>query len=112
MIIVTPVNEHFTRCNQDCDELQALLSDLGTNSRDYLAHADAMVRCYADWTMHYYGIRRFRREAQGEVECRTWGRKELDKLYRRLRLLAALPVALVETGYAFQEGAERGVWTE
>src|SRR5712691_10078415 len=42
MITVTPANEHYTRSYQDCDEKQALLSDLHPHARDYLSHKE----CY------------------------------------------------------------------
>ena len=61
MVSVTPISQHYTRSNQDCDEQQAILSDLGKAPRDYLAHVDGQVRSLADWTMEYWAIRCFRR---------------------------------------------------
>ncbi len=84
MVHVTPANEHYTRCNQDCDERQAILTDLSRNLRDYLAHQDAMVRCYADWAREYWGIRPIR----GTKPDRHWATHYLHKLHIRLREVA------------------------
>ena len=86
MITVTPANEHYTRSYQDCDEKQALLSDLHPHARDYLSHKDATVRSLADWTMEYYKIRNMRWSIQANPES---ARHYLGKLYQRLRTIAA-----------------------
>lgn len=66
--------------NQDCDERQRILIDLGENPRDYLAHPDAQVRSLADWAMEYWGIRSLR----GIKPDRTHASLYLCKLRNRL----------------------------
>ncbi len=70
MVYVTPANENYRYTNQDCDEQQALLTDLFANPRDYLAHADGQVRCYGYWAK------------------RERGGPELIRLHKELRKLA------------------------
>ena len=85
-IAVTPRGHVYHYANQDCDEQTRLLADLRTHPRDYLAHPDGFVRCHADWTMEYYGIRSLR--SQIDADPIQAGRC-LDQLYARLRVLAA-----------------------
>jgi hypothetical protein len=85
MTQVTPASQHYTRCNQDVDEQQAILSDLASNPRDYLAHPDGMVRSHADWALEYLGIC-VRRAIKNRD--RKHGLEILAKLHKRLRDLA------------------------
>ena len=84
MVHVTPASEHYSYTMQDFDEQQAVLCDLRANPRDYLAHPDGMVRSYADWTMHHYGISVTRDTPRGPAFA-SWN---LHKLYKRLREVA------------------------
>jgi hypothetical protein len=89
MVTVTPANIPYTRSFQDCDEKQALLSDLSKNRADYLSHPDGFVRSAADWTMEYYGIRTLRQPDRQDADSRaTSQRWYLHTLYQRLRTLA------------------------
>lgn len=80
------VSKELRYSNQDFDEQQAILRDLRENPRDYLAHADGMVRSLADWCMEDFGIRRLRIGTY--KPDKSAGERQLIRLYKRLRELS------------------------
>lgn len=94
---ITPANSHYRYSNQDCDERQAILSDLQRDAGSYLRHPDGQVRSLADWTLAYWGISNTRWPNVKPNE--RWAREYLGKLHRRLRELAVVAVVAVVTDH-------------
>jgi hypothetical protein len=86
MLTAIPVTRVHTYANQDLDEMQHLVQDLKDRPKVYLAHADGMVRAFADWTMEYGGFRSVRSPDVRPNE--TQYRRQLRNLYARLREVA------------------------
>jgi hypothetical protein len=81
MITVTPAHAHYSRSNQDCDEKQALLSDLQYHPCDYTRHRDSSIRQAAEATREAYHLDR------PEVHMLPASNAHLllNRLYQRLR---------------------------